>query len=102
VIQEIFICYQKKVVRKSLYQKAIDFREQRAAYDCVSVEGNRHTDTNYNDDTYGLGMPFLHYCIVEVHFSDTSTQSVKDKLKRVILHDLEHGKQEKPRKSDEK
>ena len=31
--------------------------------------------------------------LVEVHFSDTSTQSVEDKLKRVILHDLEHGKQ---------
>ncbi len=29
--------------------------------------------------------------LVEVHFSDTSTQSVKDKLRRVILHDLEHG-----------
>ena len=40
--------------------------------------------------------------LVEVHFSDTSTQSVEDKLKRVILHDLEHGKQGKPRKSDEK
>ena len=40
--------------------------------------------------------------LVEVHFSDTSTQSVKDKLKRVILHDLQHGKQGRPRKSDEK
>ena len=40
--------------------------------------------------------------LVEVHFSDTSTQSVEDKLKRVILHDLEHGKQRKSRKSDEK
>lgn len=40
--------------------------------------------------------------LVEVHFSDTSTQSVADKLKRVILHDLEHGKQSKSRKSDEK
>ena len=40
--------------------------------------------------------------LVEVHFSDTSTQSVEDKLKRVILHDLEHGKQGKSRKSDEK
>ena len=40
--------------------------------------------------------------LVEVHFSDTSTQSVEDKLKRVILHDLEHGKQDRPRKSDEK
>ena len=28
--------------------------------------------------------------LVEIHFSDTSTQSVEDKLKRVILHDLEH------------
>ena len=40
--------------------------------------------------------------LVEVHFSDTSTQSVEDRLKRVILHDLEHGKQGKSRKSDEK
>ena len=31
--------------------------------------------------------------LVEVHFSDTSTQSVEDRLKRVILHDLGHGKQ---------
>ena len=30
--------------------------------------------------------------LVEVHFSDTSTQSVEDKLKRVILHDLKYGK----------
>ena len=27
-----------------------------AAYDCVSAEDNRHIDTNYNDDTYGLRM----------------------------------------------
>ena len=40
--------------------------------------------------------------LVEVHFSDTSTQSVEDKLKRVILQDLEHWKQGRPRKSDEK
>ncbi|WP_300770383.1 transposon-encoded TnpW family protein [uncultured Acetatifactor sp.] len=40
--------------------------------------------------------------LVEVHFSATSTQSVEDKLKRVILHDLEHGKQGKSRESDEK
>ncbi len=40
--------------------------------------------------------------LVEVHFSDTSTQSVEDKLKRVILHGLEHGKQGRPRKGDEK
>ena len=36
--------------------------------------------------------------LVEVHFSATSTQSVEDKLKRVILHDLEHGKQENQEK----
>jgi len=40
--------------------------------------------------------------LVEVQFSVTSTQSVEDKLKRVILHDLEHGKQGKTRKSNEK
>ncbi len=40
--------------------------------------------------------------LVEVHFSDTSHQSVEDKLKRVVLHDLEHGKQGKPRKNGEK
>ncbi|MDE6212575.1 MAG: transposon-encoded TnpW family protein [Lachnospiraceae bacterium] len=40
--------------------------------------------------------------LVEIHFLSSSTQSVEDKLKRVILHDLEHGKQGKPRKSDEK
>ena len=33
--------------------------------------------------------------LVEIHFSEKSTQTVKDKLKRVILHDLEHGKQGK-------
>ena len=33
--------------------------------------------------------------LVEVYFSDTSTQSVEDKLKRVILHDLKYGKQGK-------
>ena len=26
--------------------------------------------------------------LVEVHFSDTNTQSVEDKLRRVILHDI--------------
>ncbi len=40
--------------------------------------------------------------LVEAHFSNTSTQSVEDRLKRVILHDLEHGRQDAPRKSDEK
>ena len=39
--------------------------------------------------------------LVKVHFSATSTQSVEDKLKRVILHGLEHGKQGKTRKCDE-
>ena len=33
--------------------------------------------------------------LVEVHFSDTSTQSVEDKLKRVIIHDLKYGKRGK-------
>ena len=37
--------------------------------------------------------------LVEVHFSNTSNQNVENKLKRVILHDLEHGKQGNPRKS---
>ena len=40
--------------------------------------------------------------LTEIHFSDTSTQSVEDKLKRVILHDLGYGKQGRIRKSDEK
>ncbi len=40
--------------------------------------------------------------LVEVHFSDTSTQSVEDKVKRVILHDLEHGKQRKTGKIKKK
>ncbi len=35
--------------------------------------------------------------LVEVHFSATRTQCVEDKLKRVILHDLEHGKQGNPK-----
>ena len=40
--------------------------------------------------------------LVEIHFSDTSNQSVEGKLRRVILHDIEHGKQGNSRKSDEK
>ena len=36
--------------------------------------------------------------LVEVHFSATSTQRVEDKLKRVILHDLKHGRQGKSKK----
>ena len=58
--------------------------------------------------TTGQTMPYLQQKIdktrylVEVHFSDTSNQSVEDKLRRVILHDLEHGKQGNFRKSDER
>ncbi|MCM1045817.1 MAG: transposon-encoded TnpW family protein, partial [Candidatus Gastranaerophilales bacterium] len=40
--------------------------------------------------------------LVEVHFSDKSTQSVEDKLKRVILHDLEHEKQGRTGKNNGK
>lgn len=40
--------------------------------------------------------------LVDVYFQAISTQSVEDKLKRAILHDLEHGKQGRPRKSKEK
>ena len=60
---------------------------------------------NIQTNTIGRLMPCLQKKIdkttylVEVHFSDTSTQSVGDKLKRVILHDLEHG--EKVLKNDE-
>ncbi len=45
--------------------------------------------------------------LVEVHFSSRSTQSVEDKLRRVILHDLVQceqvhmGNRAKMRKSDE-
>ena len=38
--------------------------------------------------------------LAEVHFSDTSTQNIADKLKRVIFHCLGYGKQGRPRKSD--
>lgn len=63
---------------------------------------------NIQNTTTGQATPCLQQKIgktrylVEIHFSDTSNQSVKDKLRRVILYDLEHGKQGKPRKSDEK
>ena len=63
---------------------------------------------NIQTNTIGRLTPYLQQKIdktrylVEVHFSATSTQRVKEKLKRVILHDLEHGKQGKSRKSDEK
>jgi len=33
--------------------------------------------------------------LVEIHFSEKNTQKVEDKLKCVILHDLEYGKQGK-------
>ncbi len=65
-------------------------------------------DNNIQTNTTGRLTPCLQKRIdkttylVEVHFSDTSTQNVEDKLKRVILHDLKHGKQGKTRKSDEK
>ena len=51
-----------------------------------------------NQNTTGQTPPCLQQKIdktrylVKVHFSDKSTQSVEDKLKRVILHDLKHGK----------
>ena len=68
----------------------------------------RNMSDNIQTNTAGRLTPCLQQKIdktrylVEVHFSATSTQSVEDKLKRVILHDLEHGKQGKSRKSDEK
>ncbi len=40
--------------------------------------------------------------LVEVHFNDKSTQNVEDKLRRVILHDLEHGKQVRTGKNNGK
>ena len=59
---------------------------------------------NIQTNTTGRLRPCLQKKIdlVEVHFSSMSIQSVEDKLKRVILYDLEHGKQGRPRKSDEK
>ena len=59
----------------------------------------RNMSDNIQTNTTGRLTPCLQQKIdktrylVEVHFSATSTQSVEDKLKRVILHDLEHGKQ---------
>ena len=64
----------------------------------------RNMSDNIQTNTTGRLTPCLQQKIdktrylVEVHFSDTSTQSVEDKLKRVILHDLEHGKQENQEK----
>ena len=40
--------------------------------------------------------------LTETCFNEKSTQNIEDKLERVILLDLEHGKQGKTRKSDEK
>ena len=60
-------------------------------------------DDNIQTTTTGQVTPCLQQKIdktrylVEVHFSDASTQNVEDKLKRAILRDLEHGKQGKPR-----
>ena len=64
----------------------------------------RNMNDNIQTNTTGRLTPCLQQKIdktrylVEVHFSATSTQSVEDKLKRVILHDLEHGKQENQEK----
>lgn len=63
---------------------------------------------NIKTDTTGHTLPCLQHQIektrylIEVHFSDTSTQSVEDRLKRVIPHDLEREKQGNSRKSDDK
>ena len=59
---------------------------------------------NFQTNTPGRLTPCLQKKIdktiylVEVHFSSTSTQSIEDKLKRVILHDLEYGETEKIKK----
>ncbi|MCX4298939.1 MAG: transposon-encoded TnpW family protein [Lachnospiraceae bacterium] len=59
---------------------------------------------NFQTNTTGRLTPCLQKKIdktiylVEVHFSSTSTQSIEDKLKRVILHDLEYGETEKIKK----
>ena len=55
-------------------------------------------DFNIQTNTTGRLTPCLQQKIdktrylVEVHFSSTSTQSIEDKLKRVILHDCRPGK----------
>ena len=64
----------------------------------------RNMSDNIQTNTTGRLTPCLQKKIdkttylVEVHFSSTSTQSIEDKLKRVILHDLEHGETEKIKK----
>lgn len=75
---------------------------------CTHCPTRRNMSGKIQTNTTGRLMPCLQKkidkttCLVEVHFSVTSTQSIEDKLKRVILHDLEHGKTRKSRKSDEK
>ncbi|MCM1542379.1 MAG: transposon-encoded TnpW family protein [Blautia sp.] len=65
-------------------------------------------DSNIQTNTTGRLTPCLQKKIdkttylVEVHFNDKSTQSVEDKLRRVILHDLEHGKQGRTGKNNGK
>ena len=60
---------------------------------------------NIQTNTTGQASPCLRQKIdkttylIEVHFNERSTQSVADRLRRVILHDLEHGKQGKTGKS---
>ena len=58
----------------------------------------RNMRDNIQTNIAGRTLPRLQHQIektrylIEVHFSDTSAQSVEDRLKRVILHDLEYGK----------
>ena len=58
-------------------------------------------DFNIQTNTTGRLTPCLEQKIdktrylVEVHFSSTSTQSIEDKLKRVILHDCRPGKSDR-------
>ncbi len=40
--------------------------------------------------------------LIELHFNANSTQSVEDKLKRVILYDLEYGNRDRTGNFDEK
>jgi len=72
------------------------------------VPKRRNMSNNIQAKTTGRLTPCLQKKIdkttylVEVHFSATSTQNVEDKLKRVILHDLEYGNQGRIGKFDEK
>ena len=62
---------------------------------------------NIQINTAGQTPPCLQHQIektrylIEIHFSDASVKSVEDRLKRVILHDLEHGKRGSQGKKDE-